>query len=209
MIISFKLIAAAVVLGICGASMSGVMAQQQTPSTLKVIRFEGDFTMILAAMPNAYGVTVGLELEGQRYHHVGISVLDANLTDAMNAIVQASKKYQWRETGGFVEVWPLAGSNPLLETRISNFNVKDLSSSEAFDQLFNLPEVQANMKDLNLRRRAADAAPGKVSATRFSLNVAGVNLRQALNQIAKESGTQIWIFRNYPNGFFSISTIEQ
>ncbi len=31
MIISFKLIAAAVVLGICAGSMSGIMAQQSTP----------------------------------------------------------------------------------------------------------------------------------------------------------------------------------
>ena len=49
MIISFKLIAAAVVLGICGVSTSGVMAQQPTPPTLRVIRYEGDITMILAA----------------------------------------------------------------------------------------------------------------------------------------------------------------
>jgi hypothetical protein len=39
MIISFKLIAAAVVLGICAFSMSGVMAQQPPSSPLKFNRF--------------------------------------------------------------------------------------------------------------------------------------------------------------------------
>ena len=209
MIMSFKLIAAAVVLVIGGVSMSGVMAQQPTPRTMRVISYSGDFTMIVAAMPGAYGVTVGLELEPRRYHPVQISLTDATLTDAMNAIVQSSKMYQWREAGGFVDVWPLAGSNPLLETRISNFNVKDLSASEAFDQLFGLPEVQANMKALNLTRRAPDASPGKLSSSKFSMNVENVSLRQALNKLAQESGIQIWIFRNYPNGFFSISSIER
>ena len=132
MIISCKLIAAAVVLGICAVSMSGVMAQQPTPSTLRAVQYEGDMTMILAALTNPYGVTVGLELDTQRYQHVGISLSDATLTDVMNAIVQSTKKYQWRQTGGFIDVWPLAGSNALLETRISSFDVKDLSPVRGF-----------------------------------------------------------------------------
>ena len=209
MIISFKLIVAAVVLGIGGVAMPGVVAQQPTPPTLRVIRYEGDITMILAALPNAYGVTVGLELDTQRYHQVGISLSDATVTDVLNAIVQSSKKYQWRQTGEFVDVWPLAGSNSLLETRISSFNVKDLSPSEAFDQLLNLPELQANMKNMNLKRRPPDVSLEKVSNSRFSVNMEGVNLRQALNKIAQESGIQIWIFRNHQNGFFSVSTVER
>jgi hypothetical protein len=163
--------------------------------------------MILAAMPNAYGVTIGLELDTQRYHHVGISLLDATITDVMNAIVQSSKKYQWRQTGGFVDVWPVAGGNPLLETRISSFNVKDLTPSEAFDQLLNLPEVQANMTALNLKRRAPEGSPAKLSTSRLSVNLEGVSLREALDKIAQESRLEIWIFRNYPNGFFSMSSI--
>ena len=209
MIISFKLIAAAVVLGICGVSMSGVMAQQPAPPTVRVIRYEGDISMILAALPNAYGVTVGLELDTQRYHHVGLSLLDATVTDVMNAIVQSSKKYQWRQTGGFVDVWPSAGSNPLLETRISSLNVKDLTPSEAFDQLLNLPEVQATMTGMNLKRRALDVSPKNLSSSRLTVNLRAVTLREALNKIAQESHIDIWIFRNYPNGFFSISSLDK
>ena len=205
----FKLITAAVVLGICAVSMSGVMAQQPAPSTLREIRFEGDMTTILAALPNAYGVTVGLELDTQRYHRVSLSLLDATVTDVMNAIVQSSKKYQWRQTGEFVDVWPITGGNPLLETRISSFNVKDLSQSEAFEQLLNLPEVQASITALNLKRRAPDGSPGKLSSSKFSVNLEGVSLREALNKIARESRMEIWIFRNYPNGFFSISSVDR
>jgi len=209
MIISLRLIAAAVVLGICAVSMSGVMAQQAPVSSLRVIRYQGDFTMALAGIPTAYGMTVGLELDTQRYQTISLSLDDATLTDAMNAIVQSSKKYQWRQTDRFVEIWPLTGSNPLLETRISSFNFKDLSASQAFDQLLNSPEVQANMTTLNLKRRVPDVSPGKVSISRFSLNLEGLTLREALNKIAHESHIEIWIFRNYPNGFFSISSIER
>src|SRR3982751_4761800 len=108
MIISFKLITGAVVLGICAVLTSGVMAQQPA-SPLRVVQFNGDMTPILAALPSTFGVTVGLELDTQRYQRIEVSLLDATVTDVMNAVVQSSKKYQWRQTGGFIEVWPLAG----------------------------------------------------------------------------------------------------
>jgi len=189
--------------------MSGVMAQQPAPPPVRAITYKGDMANILSELPNVYGVTVGLELDTQRYQVVGIALSDPTVTDVMNAIVQSAKKYQWQQTGSFVEVWPLAGSNPLLETRISSFNVKDLSASEAFDRLLNLPEVQANMRDLNLQRRAPAESPGKLTSSRFSLNLEGVTLREALDKIAQEAHVDIWIFRNYPNGFFSISAVDR
>ena len=209
MSIFFKLIVATVFLGICAVSMSGVMAQQPAPQTLRVIDYQGDMTMLLAALPNTFGVTVGVELDSERSRLVRVSLLDATVTDVMNAIVQSSKKYQWRQTGGFVDFWPLTGGNPLLETRISSFNVKDISPSEAFDRLLNLPEVQANMTTLNLKRRAPDVSPGKLNSSRFSVNLEDVSLREALNKIAQESRIEIWIFRNYPNGLFSLSSVER
>jgi type II secretory pathway component GspD/PulD (secretin) len=87
--------------------------------------------------------------------------------------------------------------------------VKDLTPSEAFDQLLNLPEVQASMTALNLKRRAPDVSPAKLSSSKFSVNLEGMSLREALDRIAQESHLEIWIFRNYPNGFFSISSIER
>ena len=209
MINSFKLIAAAVVLGICAASMSGVMAQQLPVSTVRVIQLKGDFAMALANMSTTYGVTVGLELDTQRYQTISLSLMDANVTDVMNAIVQSSKKYQWRQTGGYIDVWPLTGGNPFLETKINSFNVKDVSPSEAFDQLLNLPEVQASMTGLNLKRRAPDVSFEKVSSSRFSVNLERVTVREALNRIAQESHLGIWIFRNYPDGSFSIFSLER
>jgi len=209
MIIFSKLFAAAVVLAICGVAMRGVMAQQPATPPVRVIQYDGDMTMLLAALPNAYGVTVGLELDTQGSQRVALSLMDATVTDVMNAIVQSSKKYQWRQIGAVVDIWPLPGSNPLLETRISSFNVKDVSASQAFDQLMNLPEVQASMTALNLKRRAPDASRGTPSSAKFSVNLEGVSLREALNRIVHESRNEIWVFRNYPNGFFSISSLER
>lgn len=207
MIKSFKLITAAVVLVICGFS-SVDMAQQAALPKVRVIEFQGDLRMLMAALPNSFGVTVGLELDAQAPQLVRVSLLDPTLPDVMNAMVQSSKKYTWQEANGFVEVWPITGSNPLLETRISNFNAKDLNPSQAFDQLFNLPEVQSTMKAMNLKRRSPDVLT-KTTYNNFSVNVEGVSLRQALSKIASDSGIQIWVFRSYGNGYFSIDTVDR
>ncbi|HEU4511356.1 MAG TPA: hypothetical protein VFR78_24215 [Pyrinomonadaceae bacterium] len=199
-----KLIAAAV-LGLCAVSTSGVMAQQPAPSTVRVIEYNGDLAMLMAALPNTYGVTVGLELDTQARHTVRLSLQDATIADVMNAMVQSSKKFQWQQTGWLVEVWPAAGSNPLLDTKIGSFNVREASPAEAFDKLLTLPEVEANMTTLKLKRRAPESGSGELSSPRFSLALEGVTLREALNKIAQESRLAIWTFRNYPNGFFSIS----
>jgi hypothetical protein len=68
--------------------------------------------------------------------------------------------------------------------------------------------VQASMTALNLKRRAPEVSPGKLSSSRLSVNLEGVSLREALNKIAEASHMEIWIFRAYPNGFFSISSVE-
>jgi hypothetical protein len=65
------------------------------------------------------------------------------------------------------------------------------------------------MNAMNLKRRAPDGPPVKMSNSRFSVNLEGVSLRQALSKIAKESGIEIWVFRNYPNGLFSIGSVEK
>ena len=209
MIISFKLIAAVVVLGICEMSTSGVMAQQPARSSLRIIRYNGDFTSLIAALPSTFGVTVGLELDTRGYDRVELSLDDATLTDVMNAIVKSSKRYEWRQTGGFIDIWPVGGSNPLLDTRIGSFKVKDVNPAEAFDQLLNLPEVQASMTALNLKRRAPEASAGKLSSATFSVNLEGVSLREALNKIAQESRMEIWVFRNYPNSSFSLGSVDR
>lgn len=63
------------------------------------------------------------------------------------------------------------------------------------------------MTALTLKRRAVDVSlEKKLSSSRFSVNLEAVSLREALDKIAQESHLEFWIFRNYPDGFFSISS---
>jgi hypothetical protein len=70
MIISSKLIAAAVVLESVLSQCHGRHGPAAALAPLRVIQIHGDMAALLASLASAYGVTVGLELDTERYHQV-------------------------------------------------------------------------------------------------------------------------------------------
>jgi len=204
-----KLTAGVVLLTICSVSISPTIAQQTSASRIQppaVIKYDGDMAAILAQLPAIYDVTIGLEVDSlQPQSQVGFYLLNPTLPDVLNAIVKSAPRYQWRERDGFIEVFPVAGSNPLLDTMVSSFRTSDVDEAEAINQLLNLPEMKANMRAMSLHRRALGGTSTEKKDERFSVNLEGVTLRQALHQIAKDSGGRFWIFRNYSDGLFWIS----
>lgn len=210
MTIDHKGIAAVVcALTICGASAS-LSLGQQTPATRTqppaVIKYDGDMACMLVHLTEIFGTTIGLEVDRpQSRPQVGFYLRDPSLTDVLNAIVQSAPRYQWRDSGGFIEVLPLEERSPLLDTIISNFRVDAVDEREAINQLVELPEVQASMRAMSLNRQDPGEASTKSKGEKFSISLQNVTMRQTLNRIAKESGARFWIFRRDRNGFFSIS----
>jgi hypothetical protein len=206
------LTAGVVLLTICSISISPTIAQQTSASRIQlpaVIQYDGEMASILAHLPEIYGVTIGLEVDAQEpQSQVEFYLRDPTLSDVLNAIVKSAPRYQWRESDGFIEVFPVAGSSPLLDTMISSFRCSDVDEAGAINQLLKLPEMQANMRTMSLHGRAQGGTSTEKKgekAEKFSVNLEGVTLRQALHKIAKDSGGRFWIFRNYSDGFFAIS----
>jgi hypothetical protein len=208
--INLKRIAVVVVfLTICGASALRAMGQQTSaPRTQPpaIIKFDGDMAFFLEHLTGIFGVTIGLEVNPQQpKSKVGFYLRDPTLPDVLNAIVKSAPSYRWREGDGFIEVLPLEGSSPLLDTIITNFRVNDVDQAEAISQLMNLPEVQAGIRAMSLNRRDPSSTSTEKKGEKFSMSLEGATMRQALHKIAKESGGRFWIFRRDKDGFFSIS----
>ena len=182
----------------------------QTPANGRqrpaVIKYDGDMAHMLSHLPGIYGSTIGLETDPQQPKStVGFYLTEPTLADVLDAITRSSQIYQWREKDGFVEVVPLKGSSPLLDTYISNFRVDDAGEGDAINRLINLPEVQMAMKGMNLSYRDRLNAPAGREGKKVSISLEGVTLRQVLNTIANEKGTRFWEFRRDNRGF-TIST---
>lgn len=189
-------------LTICGASASPTLGQQtvRLEKSIAVIKYGGDMASLLEKLAESFGTTIGLEADPQHpKSYVQIDLRDATLRDALDAIVKSEPRYQWRESDGFIEVSPLKGSSPLLNTMISKFQVSDVERVEAVRQLMHLPEVQANMREMNLNLSEFNRVSAGREGERLSMSLENVTLRQALHKIVTESGGRFWFSQRSVN----------
>ncbi len=187
------------------------LGQQPTtpePQLLRTIVYNGDIVSLLPELAETFNVTIGFEIDPrQPKSRIKIEVRDASLHNVLNAIVQSDPRYKWRENDRFIEIYPVEGSNPLLETVITSLQVNDVDQVEAINQLMMLPEVKTSMKMLNMRRRDIIRTSAERRGKAISLGLEGVTVRQALHEIVKASGSNFWVLQRHGNSgdFFSIS----
>ena len=178
-----------------------------TPQQLRVVSFQGDLRALLGSLAETDGVVIGFETHPQLPLLIKVEAHDVDFHQLLDAIVLGHPQYRWRDVDDAIEFSPVSGGCPVLDTTISNFEVKDVHFSEATDILFNLPEVRGSLAAMALTRNEEGYRPHTSGAT-FSLRLEQVTVRRALHEIARKSGTNFWSFRQF-NGkerFFSLRT---
>jgi hypothetical protein len=183
-------------------------AQQQRtvpvePPALRIVNYSGTVELLLAGLANHYRVTIGFEVDSPNQRMIWIELQDATLSDCLNAIVEKRPGYRWRESAGLYEVFPVRSSTPFLGTPISRFTVVAESAEQAISELMNLSEVKIALKETGLTYRPRS---GPKIGERFSFTLETTTVREALHQITRATGNDLWVFRLEPgpNRFFSI-----
>ena len=195
-------------LAIVLAVVTAISAQQDSsrPERVRVIMYQGDMAALLATLAQEYDVVIGLEADPKKPRSVVILDLhDVTFHDMLNGIVQSEPRYQWRENGGCIEVFPVSGGLSLLDTPIGSFQVKEVNRDLAINRLLGLPEVRAQSLSMNLKPRPPYPPSERTKDEKLSFDLSGVTLRQALNRIAQDSGAKFWVFRRYDDGTFEIT----
>ncbi len=193
-----------------GLCASGAAAQQRAaaPRTEPIARisYSGEMVSLLAKMAQEFGVNVGVVIDANQLRRpVKLDLNYSTLPDVLDAVVKSAPDFKWRETVGGVEVSTVRGGSALLDAPISGFWVSDVDQAEAIELLMNLPEVRASMAEMNLQYRSPGGATARSAGERFSLELEGMSLRQALNKIVERSGSRFWLFRKFggaPEGEF-------
>jgi len=113
------------------------------------------------------------------------------LRQILNEIVGADSNYRWEIQGGAINLVPVGGDPPLLQTHIGEFSIKTKSSLDALNQLQQRDEVKKGMSNVQLKGGLAIVMYSR-SPTEFEVQFNGGTLRQALNTIAVSSGSDVW-----------------
>ena len=109
----------------------------------------------------------------------------------LNDLVISDPSYRWEFRDHSINIMPVAGEPPLLQTQIADFNVRTDSSIEALSRLQNLPEIKSAMKNLQLEGGLA-IVMYLSNSKELNLHLKGGTFREALNTIAASKGRDIW-----------------
>ncbi len=209
------LLALHLTLSVCAPAVAGRQQSAPQPRLLGSIFYEGDMAGLLSKLAHEFDANVGLEMSPGR-PKISVKIdLRGNLAlrDVLDAVVESAQGYHWREVEGGVEVSPVRGGCPLLDTTVDNFQVSGVSQAEAVDYLISLPEVRAGMTALNLQYGEHKGRPGSTAGEKFSMSLKGASVRQVLHQIAARGGGRFWSLRRYggrgDGEFFTISTPDR
>ena len=182
--------------------------QRPTPQDrLRTVQFNGvRLSGALALFAADYQITIGLEADPRKPDStIVLDLHDVAFRNILDGIVRAEPLYKWRDDDGCIDVLPISGGLGLLDSRIQAFQLKDVNRVLAVNRLFGLGEVRALILSKGLKPRPPVPASDRIKDEKLSFDLHDVTVRQALNQIAHDSGTHFWIFRSYADGSFDVS----
>jgi hypothetical protein len=129
---------------------------------------------------------------------------DSTLGEELNRLVANDPRYTYTVDHGVVNLLPYQGAPPLLNARISAFDVEDESIDEPFLRLVNSPEVVKEEASLGIAPSKklqqfvgagpAPPLPGHplVEPKKFTLHLRNVTLMEALNSLVLAQGRGVW-----------------
>lgn len=196
---------AAVLFVLSSLSLASGQPAQSKSEIVRTVEFNSvDMGAALAAFAADYDVAIGLEADPEKPRsQISVHLRSVNFHQMLDGIVQAEPRYGWREDNGNIDVFPLSRSFDLLDARVQSLQLKDVNRALAVNRLFGLPEVQALILSKNLKPLLPNPSD-RSKDEKLSFDLHDVTLRQALNQIAHQSGSNFWVLRCYPNGTFEI-----
>ncbi len=131
----------------------------------------------------------------------------SSLRDTLQAIVTADPRYEWRVTGGVINLIPRDGVPAFLETRLVKFKAENVGTvAEALAKLLAMPEVQKSISQHDLGPQMLRGGVGYFEPARsdsagnsrtFTVVLENVIIRDVLNAIAQAHGTAVWSYSEY------------
>lgn len=154
---------------------------------------------VLGALASNYTVSIADELpaEGSRVfdkHAPCLVIRDGTVADVLDAVVACKADYRWELVNGVVRVFSISSSDPLLDTVIEDFDIKEKTIGEIKFAIAETPEVRSTLLQLGCVMRELELVPGPLNenARRLSFSLHNVTVREILNHIIKAHGGKYW-----------------
>jgi hypothetical protein len=154
---------------------------------------------ILGDLASKHNVPIGIEIVPEETNErsdegLQINVKDGTVKEALDAFVQIYPYYKWEEVNGVINISPKIEPDPLLETMISNFEVKQKNAAEISEAITKLPEVEIALRNDGLEAKRLTLLKSKPydQWPKLSFTVQDKTVREILNHIIRTQNCKYW-----------------
>ena len=156
--------------------------------------------ILAQALINA-GVPGGIAVRSScgRFENRFLSPTNSTLRALLDAVVSVDPEYSWNVAEGVVNFVPRDNESVFLRSIVSKLEVHEVEPKEALERLLALPEVH-KVARLELGPRTVTGGPyafapdgSMPEKKKVSLKLTNVTVREALNAIAREHGSAVWV----------------
>jgi hypothetical protein len=161
-----------------------------------------DMHVALQRLSATLKVPIGLEMisekeAGNQKVAFDLDLEDCSLREVLTAIVDRDRRYQWQETDGVVNIFPVQKQQTFLDIRIGDFILSDATKQEAVMIIANSSAVQERTQKLGITLRNFVDLHGDSQVKPLSLKLHNVEVRKVLNEIIKEEAGHYWLVQIY------------
>jgi hypothetical protein len=182
----------------------------QTPGEVKLQDTTTFFLNRLIAAgnpPGGFAIVKGCEDAEPEVQPLGPT--DSTLGEVLDKLVVNDPGFTYSMDDGVVNLVPYQGAPPLLNVRISSFDVEDESIERPFIRLVNSPEVLKAEPSVGITgtkrlqqfvgAQPAPPVPGRpqVEPKKFTLHLRNVTLMEALNALVRARGRGVWSYEEH------------
>lgn len=147
-----------------------------------------------------YKVQIGLEysVNDKDLLPITLDFSPTNVEAVLGQLTSQKAQYTWSFLDGVYDVYPKAGLDSILDVKIREFSVKNVSSKDAADLVGQIPEIKKWLVTRRVSKRELQSGPSVQSSDRLiTLSLKNVTFRSLLNRLVHEFGIVDWVVERY------------
>lgn len=168
-------------------------------------------SLVLQRLARSSSIPIGIEAAPEnawQTETIAVNMKGATVRNILDFVVEKDPQYVWQPAGSAINVLPKSARDPILETIVRRFEVRNVNKEEAIRALENSIELKRVLMRTALRNRTLKSLPGdsECNLPRFSLHLTNSNVRDILNALMLQSASKDWVFFRHGSKkeFFSL-----
>ena len=186
--------------------LSSGMLAQQSPTNIPVsdVRVNECLLSAVGRLSQQYRIVIGAEDLLPRCSSVEVNLKAGTLADLFDLLVSKEGLYNWKYQDGVVIFYGRSGTPVIADLYIRHFGARDVTRSQMYSALDDVPEITNWLNVNNCQRRELFSIVGGVNEEKehYSLFADEVSLSNLLSRMAAETRSYYWTIHQYtdPDG---------